>query len=385
MDTLPSFNGSSAQAEARLDALNDAIRAVTTGLSLERVLLRLAEIAAHLVNARYAALGVPDSEGGMDRFLTYGMTDAQVAQMDHYPVGRGLLGELLRADHPIRLEEMHHDPRSGGFPAHHPKMHSFLGIPIISKGQHLGSLYLCDRMDQQPFTAADERLINLLAGHAAIAIENARLSEQHRRLAILEERDRIAMELHDGIIQQIYAVGIKLELTRQARSTDTLLNTQLSSATQSLNQVIEDLRRYITDLKSGVDLTLDLLTQTQEIIESFREVCPAELTVEIGRTYSFLTDALVHGVSQLIREALSNITRHAAATRVWLTLHEQNGELQVMINDNGRGFRVDRENSGRGLANMRRRSEQLGGQFTLESTVGGGTRIEWRLSSPRSS
>src|SRR5215213_10313737 len=198
---------------AEMDALSEAVRAVTTGLSLEGVLRRLAEIAAHLVNVRYAALGVPDEKGGLQNIFTYGMSEKQISHMDHYPLGLGLLKLLLTNPDPIRLEDMHQDPHAAGFCVNHPKMTSFLGVPIISKGKHLGSLYLCDRLDEQPFSANDERLVSLLAGHAAIAIENAKLSNQLRKLAVIEERDRIAMELHDGIIQAIYAVGIKLEIT----------------------------------------------------------------------------------------------------------------------------------------------------------------------------
>jgi GAF domain-containing protein len=202
---------------AEIDALSEAVRAVTADLSLERVLRRLAEIAAHLVNAHYAALGVPDGKGGLENFFVYGMTDKQINLMDHLPRGHGLLGLLLVRPEPIRLEDMRQDERSAGFCERHPKMTSFLGVPIMSKGQHLGNLYLSDRLDGQPFSENDERLVTLLAGHAAIAIENARLSEQLRKLAIVEERDRIAMELHDGIIQAIYAIGLRLEIARTTK------------------------------------------------------------------------------------------------------------------------------------------------------------------------
>ena len=170
---------------SQLDALSEAVRAVTTEISLERVLRRLAEIAAHLVNARYAALGVPNDSGGLAQFFTYGMTERQIERMDHLPVGHGLLRELMRHPDPIRLEDMSEDPRSAGFCAYHPRMTSFLGVPIISKGETLGSLYLSDRLDNRPFTPTDERLVMMLAGHAAIAIENARLNDKLRRLAII--------------------------------------------------------------------------------------------------------------------------------------------------------------------------------------------------------
>nr|MCU0475925.1 GAF domain-containing protein [Anaerolineae bacterium] len=236
---------------------------------------RIAEIAARLVGAQYAALGVPDGKGGLAEFLTYGVNDAQAALMDHLPVGRGLLGALLTETKPIRLDNLNKDTRSVGFPSGHPEMKSFLGVPVISKGEHLGNLYLCNREDGLPFSDEDERLVILLAGHAAIAIENARLSESQRRLAIIEERDRIAMELHDGIIQQIYAVGIKLDIARITGAASPELAGQLLGATADLNRVIEDLRRYIRDLHLSVNYTVSLQEQFRDLAENFRAVAIA--------------------------------------------------------------------------------------------------------------
>lgn len=360
-DSLPSST------RAELDALSDAIRAVTGELSLERVLRRLAEIAARLVNARYAALGVPDNKGGLQNFFTYGMTDKQVTAMDHLPHGYGLLGLLLSETEPIRLENMRNDPRSAGFCEHHPHMTSFLGVPIISKGHHLGSLYLSDRIDDQPFSMDDERLISLLAGHAAIAIENARLSEQLRRLAIVEERDRIAMELHDGIIQSIYAIGIRLELARTMQSVTPELNTQLTGATHDLNRVIEDLRRYIQDLKRGVDYSVSLHEQLNEIAEGFRSVSPARLVLDVATGFTHLNEERLHTIVQVIREALSNIVRHSGATEVYLELHETLQQLVLTIADNGRGFDPTDPTEGNGLRNMRHRAERVGGKVDIVS------------------
>ncbi len=366
---------SSRSTDAKLDALSDAVRAITADLSLERVLRRLAEIAAHLVNARYAALGVPDGDGGLDNFFTYGMSDKQLAGMDQYPRGLGLLGALLTQQDPVRLEDLRLDPRSAGFCSHHPRMTSFLGVPIISKGKHLGSLYLCDRLDELPFSEEDERMIALLAGHAAIAIENARLSDQLRRLAIVEERDRIAMELHDGIIQQIYAVGLKLELARTSSAQSAEADAQLVDAAQDLNKVIENLRRYILDLKVGVNFSVSLHDQLREIAEGFRSVSAARLVMDVGRGFTHLTEELVHSLVQITREALSNIVRHSNATEVYLELHETSSHITLVIADNGKGFDTTSPVAGRGLENMRHRAQQLGGMLNIKSQIEHGTTL----------
>ena len=362
---------------SRIDALSEAVAALTSELSLDHVLRRLAEIAAHLVGTRYAALGVPDGKGGLAEFLTYGMSNHHIAQMDHFPIGRGLLGALLTDTKPIRLESMSDDSRSVGFPAHHPNMHTFLGVPVISKGIHLGNLYLCDRTDGQPFTDDDEQIIALLAGHAAIAIENARLSESLRKLAIIEERDRIAMELHDGIIQQIYAVGIRLDLARMTGNPSPELSEQLVGAGADLNRVIEDLRRYIRDLHLNVNYTVSLQDQFRELSESFRSVSPARLVSDIAPNFRGLSESLVHTLVQIGRELLSNVARHAKATEVYLILEEVGKDIIFEISDNGCGFDPATVRRGRGLDNVAARAEGMGGSFEMVSQSGRGATFKF--------
>ncbi len=368
-------DGDGISMDSKLNALSEAVGAITADLSLDRVLHRIAEIAANLVNARYAALGVPDGSGGMEAFFTYGMTDKQISLMDHYPLGLGLLGELLKVREPLRLEDMRSDPHSAGFCAHHPNMTSFLGVPIISKGQHLGSLYLSDRKDGLPFTSEDEKVIALLAGHAAIAIENARLSEMLTRLAVVEERDRISMELHDGIIQSIYAIGMKLELTRLHLAEEDQNRAQISSSIQDLNHVIEDLRKYIQDLRVGIDYSVALNEQLQEIIDGFRQVSSARLVVDAGRGFSQLTEERTHAIVQVVREALSNIARHANASEVYLDIHEAASQIMLVISDNGKGFDLSQASSGNGLRNMRQRVRQVDGTVEIISQPGRGTTL----------
>src|SRR5690606_13479660 len=171
-------------------------------------------------------------------------------------------------------------------------------------------LYLSDRLDNRPFSEEDERLITLLAGHAAIAIENARLNSQLRRLAIIEERDRIAMELHDGIVQQIYAIGIKLDIARLTYAQSPQLNAHIIGATEDLNRVIEDLRRYVRDLNKGVSFAVDLDERLKEIFEGFRSVSGARLVTDVQPGLTHLTEDKVHALTQVVRETLSNIVRH---------------------------------------------------------------------------
>jgi signal transduction histidine kinase len=364
--------------EAKLNALSEAVRAITAEFTLDRILKRLAEIAARMIGARYAAFGVPDSMQGLAEFMVYGMTEEEIALIDHPPEGHGLLGVLLNSEHPIRLPRLQDHPKSVGFPEHHPYMTRFLGVPIVSKGQILGSFYLCDRIDGQPFSEDDERMISLLAAHAAIAIENAKLSEQLRRLAVLEERDRISMELHDGIIQSIYAIGIKLELIRMNAPEQA---EQITAVNRDLNRVIEDLRRYIRNLRVGVELSLTLREQMSDLARRFREVCSARLVMDVSNVTNLNEDRL-HALLQITRESLSNIVRHAEATEVYVDLHETPTHVTLVISDNGIGFDPKTTPQGIGLRNIRQRVRQLEGTVEIESRPGRGSTITVMLPNP---
>jgi len=181
---------------AQLEALNEAAIAITSELGLDRALKRIIDLACDLAGARYGALGVPDAQGGLEQFVVSGMTPDEVAQVAHPPRGLGLLGVLMREPHPIRMADLTADPRSAGFCPGHPVMRSFLGVPILSRGKLVGNLYLTDKIDAPEFDADDERLITMLAVHAAIAIENARLLQdavERGRLLTQQNRELEAL------------------------------------------------------------------------------------------------------------------------------------------------------------------------------------------------
>lgn len=165
------------QLEERLAALHRASLELVSDLSLETVLERIVQLAREQAGARYAALGVVDEEGNLVQFIPVGMTHEQIDRMDHTPIGKGLLGLFRTERRTIRIPEISADPRSGGFPANHPVMRSFLGVPILSGERQLGQIYLTDKQDYHEFTEKDERVIETLASYAAVAITNARLYE----------------------------------------------------------------------------------------------------------------------------------------------------------------------------------------------------------------
>jgi signal transduction histidine kinase len=222
-------------------------------------------------------------------------------------------------------------------------------------------------------------MISLLAANAAIAIENARLSDQLRKLAVIEERDRISMELHDGIIQSIYAIGIKLELTRLTQVQNPEVAQQILTVNQDLNHVIEDLRRYIRNLRAGVEFSVSLGEQLEEIVERFKQVSPARIVMDVSRSFTQLTEARLHALIQILREALSNTVRHSNATEVYVDLHETSTHINLVISDNGIGFDPDTVTPGIGLHNIRQRAKHLGGEVEIVSLPGRGVTITLSL------
>src|SRR5512134_1402032 len=179
-------------ARRRLEALDAATVAISQELSLERVLQIIVDSVRPLVVADYAALGIPDERGSPQRFITSGISEEVRHAIGPPPRGHGLIGVVMREGRATRITDIALDPRRVGFPPHHPAMHSFLGVPVRVEGRVIGNLYLTDKAGGQPFTEDDEQLAESFARHAGLAIHNARMHEELRQLAVLQERERIA-------------------------------------------------------------------------------------------------------------------------------------------------------------------------------------------------
>jgi two-component system sensor histidine kinase DevS len=185
--------------QERLIALHRASLALVEDVSLETLLERIASVACEQVQARYAAVGVLDDEGQLEKFITVGMSENEVRRIGHAPVGRGLIGALMDTEDPIRVPEVQADPRSVGYPPHHPRMTSFLGVPIRTSDLQLGQIYLTDKIEASEFTPDDEKIIQMLAAYAAAAIQNARLVEQMKERDVSLTRRTVDMALLNGI------------------------------------------------------------------------------------------------------------------------------------------------------------------------------------------
>jgi signal transduction histidine kinase len=363
---------------AQLKEIAAAVMYAAEGTSLQQVLERIAQVSKDLVKVRFSALGVPDGRGGLRYFEVAGMTPEERAVMSRLPTGRGLLGSIMTDRKNLRLERMQDDPRSAGFCKAHPIMTSLLGVPIQIGKQLFGILYLCDREDGLPFTQEDEWVVETLAGYAALAIAGSQLREQQNRLTLMEERERIGMELHDGVIQSLYAIGMHLDLMRMNGGGG---ENELMVTIHSLNDVIEDIRRYIMNLHSSDMHQKTVYERLQDMLSRLHT--PDNLNITLAATHDkpLFTPATFEAICQMANEAISNAVRHAEATSITVSTEEANNWFGIVIADNGKGFDASAiaSHNGLGLRNLYQRAALHGGQVAVDSEPGKGTRVSIRI------
>ncbi len=368
------YNNETISILSELQKIASAVAFAVEGKDLDQVLERIAQISAEMVNARYAALGVPDPDGGLKTFKVVGLTPEEIAKMDHLPEGKGLLGVIMRERQPLRLENMADDHRAAGFIEGHPEMTSLLGVPIQVGQQLFGLIYLCDRIDGLPFTEQDQWLIETMASYAALAIAGAQLNQQQNRLNLLEERERIGMELHDGVIQSLYGLGMQLEVTRTKNQN--LEPEDIQHTIDQLNQIIEDIRRYIMKLNTNGN-------KRQTIHESFKSLVnglnvPESMQIEIDAPHHKppFTAATFEAICQIANEAISNAVRHADASKITIAVSYDDELFQCSITDNGKGFNMNMvPNKGLGLRNIQQRARLYNGYVHISTSPGEGTHL----------
>jgi two-component system, NarL family, sensor histidine kinase DevS len=364
-----------------LEALSEAVGAIAGILHVEDVLQLIVDRVRVLIGARYAALGIVE-RGVIERFITSGITPEERARLGQPPEGHGLLGLIITEGRSIRIPEIAAHPASFGFPPHHPPMTSLLGVPVTVRKRPIGNLYLTDKEGASEFSAEDERLAGLFALHAGIAIENARLHEAVQALAVVEERDRIGKDLHDGIIQNIYGVTLSLEDVEDIAAEDPAqANARVDRAIDALHGTIRDLRNFIFGLRPELVDQTDLIGLLGALADQLGQNSPIEVEVRLPESPIDLPAHARAELLQIAREALSNVARHSGATWAELALSAAGDEIVLAIADNGRGFEPTTAKTGEhyGLANMRDRAVALGGTLQLETAAGAGTRIIVRI------
>jgi len=374
-----------------------ALLAMNRQLEVRDVLQTIVASARGLLDAEYAALGVPDDHGGFAQFVVDGVSEEQWRAIGPLPRQHGILAAMLHDATPQRLGDVRTDPRFGGWPSAHPELADFLGMPIADGEEVLGALFLANkrcgeatsaeggtdvrRSGARPcgFTEEDELLLRLLAQHAAIALTNARLYERSRELTIAGERARIGHELHDAVTQKLFS----LRLTAQAGAA--LVDRDPARAKDELQEIArlageaaDELRAAVVELRpANLDedgLVATLRTQT----EVLNRAHSAEVTFT-SEGVRALPAAQEEAVLRVAQEALHNALRHAAASRVEVALVRRGSGAVLRVGDDGRGFEpaaVRRAGRHLGLVSMRDRAHGVGGALTVKSEPGKGAVIE---------
>ncbi|MEY2420688.1 MAG: hypothetical protein QOI95_755 [Acidimicrobiaceae bacterium] len=365
-----------------LRELLDAVLVIGSDLDPATMLRRIVEAAVGLVDARYGALGVLDETGTrLAQFITVGFDDATHELVGDLPEGHGILGLLIVDATPLRLPDLREHPDSFGFPPHHPPMRSFLGVPIRVRDAVFGNLYLTDKTTAEVFTDVDEELVVGLATAAGVAIENARLHERVKAFALVEDRERIARDLHDTVIQRLFATGLSLQGTARIVRTDAdAAVARIETAVDDLDLTVKHIRSSIFKLESsrvstGGGLRDRVLTLGRQAAGAlgFEPRCFFDGPVDFGVADDLATELLA-----TLREALSNVARHAGATGVDVELVVTD-HVMLRVIDDGTGPPDATAPRGHGLKNMEARANRHGGRFELRAGVPSGSVVEWQV------
>jgi signal transduction histidine kinase len=362
-----------------LESMSETVLAIAAEREVEPMLRRLVQSARELAGARFAALGIPDGEGAFAQFITAGMSDELIAAMGPLPRTHGLLGAMLESPESHRTPDIRQDPRfRGWWPRAHPQMRSFLGVPIMARGSVIAAFYLTDKEGADEFADEDERLIEMLAAHAAVAIENARLLERSRELSIVEERNRLARELHDSVSQKLFG------LVLGAESAGTLLDRDPEAAAGEVARIGELAQEALGELRGLIFELRPASLEDEGLAATLRKQVDMLERVH-GRSIELRIAGAAHcapenesEVLRVAQEALNNALRHAEAERIELRMEARDGRLIVTVADDGIGF--DPEDRGLrarrlGLTSMEERARALGGNLAVVSAPGEGTTV----------
>ncbi|HJM88265.1 MAG TPA: GAF domain-containing protein [Dehalococcoidia bacterium] len=361
--------------------LRSIVLAIVELQPLADVLRRLAEAALKLTDADYAAIGAYDEDRELQHFETVGITADEHAALPHAPIGAGLIGQFADHAETINVPHLGSHPASAGTPQGHPAMDAFLGVAIRYGPQSLGAFYVTRRPDGDAFTDDDRAQLESLAPYAAIAIRNAEAmeAEQQRNETQAELdryalRDSIARDLHDDVIQSIYAVGLGLRAGRTSGSEEKDL--AIDRAAAELQAVIADLRTYIHHLSSDIDD----VTPSDVLIGRLQELATQgarpEWSLDFDVASISIEPAFGRQLYLIIREAISNVRRHATAESASLAVSIDGSMLTVRVVDDGVGFdRAAVPDSAVGLRSIEQRVADLDGSVLIESTLGAGTTI----------
>ena len=359
----------------QLEALAAADIDLGTELDMDVVAQKIVERSRDVTGARYGALAVLGPRGRVDAFYASGLDAETRARLGAPPTGHGLLGLVSAHRAPLVVDDIASHPAAVGFPAHHPRMRTLLAVPVWMLGDVIGNLYVADKEGGAPFTAEDTRALERFAAQAAVAIQYARLHRRLQRLSIVAERERIAMDLHDGVIQSLFGMRLQLEAAAGGLAPGDDVQRQLEGVVDRLGVIMADIRHYIFDLRAEQSEEDDLRVLLDHLLASLQAAPAFRTELRVSGTPRRVARSAQWELWHIAREAMGNAVAHSGGHHLIVALEYGDG-LTLEVVDDGRGW--DGRSAGKGhngLDNMRRRSAALGGTLSVDGAPGGGTRV----------
>jgi signal transduction histidine kinase len=364
---------------SKLRRVIEAMLLIGADLDLSDLLHHVIDEARSMTGACYGAIGVlNDEHTALAEFITVGLEAAEERAIGNRPKGLGVLGLVISDPQPLRIPDVSSHPTGAGFPPNHPPMTSFLGVPIKVRDEVYGNLYLTDKIGWSEFTNDDLVLTEALALAAGIAIETARLHESEKDSAVQGDRDRLAGDLHDRVIQRIFASGLKLQgIAGAIRSED--MSARLKVVIGDLDDTIREIRSTIFEL--GLRSETGIRGQVTALLQELSDVLGFKVRAAFdGPVDTEISAEVADHLLSTLREAVTNIGRHADATEARVVLSVHGSLCRLQVSDNGRGLGgTSTTAGGRGLVNMRRRAEKLGGHLDIAGSQTGGTTLDWQV------
>ena len=360
----------------RLSALSDAVMDVARGEDLKTSLKRLIQNAVLITDCTYGALGSITSDGTLEDFTYVGMSDETADEIDTFPEGKGLLGHLLKFPEPLRVSAIADHPSSVGFPKGHPSMSGFLGVPIRIRDELYGSIYLTQKRNGEGFTEEDEKLVVVLASAAGVAIDSYRGHIAQNQVGVLAERERIARDLHDLVIQSLFANGMSLQSLKSDPSISQTSFSKIQNTIDGLDATVQQIRTTIFALQEALPLK-DIRTQIMSELGSLNTLAGFKISYSFtGPLDTVISEELASQIIPVIRELVTNAIRHAEATSIDLLVMANQTYCEIRVVDNGKGYVESERKSG--LLNLEQRAISRGGEFEIIKDAKAGTRTMWR-------
>jgi signal transduction histidine kinase len=333
----------------------------------------IASRARELVNADLAWVVAPMPSGALRVAFADGQRADAILGMD-LPMDDSISGDVIRTGRAVVVDDPTDDDRAFEPLIEAGHVGPAVFVPLSVHGRAFGTLAAAHEPGGRPFEEEAIRLLESFADQAALALEYARVQQEVERLAVLEDRERIAKELHDGVIQALFAVGMGLQGTA-LMSGDEELATRIEGAVGELDRVIRDLRNYIFGLRPGILADRQLDKALRALVEEFQSKSGIVTIVELDETVASELSRMAGDVVQLTREALSNVGRHSDAATCRVSLFQRDGTAVLEVDDDGKGFDPETVRRGDGLTNLEQRTAALGGKVAFESVPTQGTTV----------